>query len=102
MVINYLREYGPDSLNEITWYVATQELEKEREEITSEERKRVYVRLYQTHLPTLDSGHVIEFGSKTGDVEPGDRFDKAVEYLEMLEHLNPDLDRDEVSQFLDL
>lgn len=38
------------------------------------DRKRVYVGIYQTHLPRMDSAGVVEFDDDRGIVLTGDRF----------------------------
>jgi hypothetical protein len=59
------REDGPVALGDLAEHVAAWELDKEVEEITSAERKRVYTSLQQTHLPTLEQADVIEFDDHT-------------------------------------
>lgn len=59
------REDGPVTLGDLAEHVAAWELDKEVEEITSAERKRVYTSLQQTHLPTLEQADVIEFDDRT-------------------------------------
>ena len=59
------REDEPVTLGDLAEHVAAWELDKEVEEITSAERKRVYTSLQQTHLPTLERADVIEFDDRT-------------------------------------
>lgn len=40
----------------------------EIDDITPEQRKGVYVSLYQTHLPPLPSAGIAEYDQKTGEV----------------------------------
>ncbi|MFA9502057.1 hypothetical protein ACERIM_04670 [Natrinema sp. H-ect1] len=88
------REDGPVTLGDLAEHVAAWELEKEVEEITSAERKRVYTSLQQTHLPTLERADVIEFDDRTIeltdeaaeldvylDIVPGDSVPWGVYYL---------------------
>ncbi|WP_435552329.1 DUF7344 domain-containing protein [Natrinema sp. CGMCC1.2065] len=88
------REDGPVTLGDLAEHVAAWELEKEVDEITSAERKRVYTSLQQTHLPTLERADVIEFDDRTIeltdeaaeldvylDIVPGDSVPWGVYYL---------------------
>lgn len=59
------REDDPVTLGELAEHVAAWELDKDVEEITSAERKRVYTSLQQTHLPTLEQADMIEFDDRT-------------------------------------
>ena len=67
---------GPVSTSDLAETVAAWELEKEVSELTSDERKRIYTSLQQTHLPTLaDAGmityenHEIELTDQTRELE---------------------------------
>ncbi|QLG49318.1 DUF7344 domain-containing protein [Natrinema halophilum] len=88
------REETPVSLGDLAEHVAAWELEKELEEITSAERKRVYTSLQQSHLPALEQADVIEFDDRTVeltdeaaeldvylDIVPGDSVPWGVYYL---------------------
>lgn len=59
-IIRHLyREQRPVDLKEMAARIAAEEEGTSVEDVTNEERQRVYVSLYQTHLPTLtDSGLV--------------------------------------------
>nr|WP_254525441.1 hypothetical protein [Natrinema caseinilyticum] len=59
------REDEPVTLGDLAEHVAAWELEKDLDEITSAERKRVYTSLQQSHLPTLERADVIEFDDRT-------------------------------------
>ena len=59
------REDGPVTLGDLAEHVAAWELDKEVDEITSTERKRVYTSLQQSHLPTLERANIIEFDDHT-------------------------------------
>jgi hypothetical protein len=88
------REGGPVSLSELAERVAAWELDKDRAELTSTERKRIYTSLQQTHLPTLAESGIIEYDGREAeltegaerlevylDVVPGDSVPWAVYYL---------------------
>ena len=73
-------------LSELAEQIAAWENEKEVSQITSQERKRVYVGLYQCHLPKMDDMGVIEFNKPRGIVEPGENIDLVRQYLPADEH----------------
>ncbi|WP_313692785.1 DUF7344 domain-containing protein [Halorarum halobium] len=51
------------------------------ERLSSDQRKRVYVGLYQNHLPKLDDANVIDFDPARGRIELGERADLLFPYL---------------------
>ncbi|MFD1563214.1 hypothetical protein ACFR99_06610 [Haloarchaeobius amylolyticus] len=59
------REDEPVTLGDLAEHVAAWELDKEVDQITSAERKRVYTSLQQSHLPTLERANIIEFDDRT-------------------------------------
>lgn len=66
----YLREQEtPVDIGEIAEVLAARENDMTVAELTSTERKRTYVALYQTHLPKLDDMGVVEYDSRGGRVE---------------------------------
>jgi hypothetical protein len=78
-VLNYLRTAeGRVDMREIAEQVAAWENDKPVEAITSEERQRAYIALYQSHLPKLDEMGIVEYDQGRGTVERtqlADRFD---------------------------
>jgi DNA-binding transcriptional ArsR family regulator len=61
-IIYYLAEAGePLSLNRLATKIAAAESGTPEAEITSEERQRVYISLYQTHLPKLEEGGIVSY-----------------------------------------
>lgn len=69
-------EVGPMAVE-----IAARECDKPSEDITSQERKRVYVALYQSHLPKMDDIGAIDYDSRSGDMEPGPAFDAFLRHL---------------------
>lgn len=51
------------------------------EELSSQQRKRVYVSLYQTHVPSLEAIGVVEYDADEGIVELADRAEAVDEHL---------------------
>lgn len=69
-------EVGP-----LAVHIAACECDKPPEEITTQERKRVYVALYQSHLSKMDDAGVIDYDSRAGRIEPGPNFDDILSHL---------------------
>ena len=69
LLLRYLDENGGRTmLGDVAGVIAAAENDLPVEEITSEQRKRVYVGLYQCHLPKLDDANVIDYDSDRGSV----------------------------------
>lgn len=67
------REGGQTDLSDLTEQVAAWENETTTSALTTEQRKRVYISLYQTHLPKLDEANIVEYDRDAGIVRLGDR-----------------------------
>ena len=81
-VLYYLREATePVQLNELSGEVAAWENDCPVEDLTDQERKRVYVSLYQTHIPKLDSVDLVDYDRESGDVTLTDRAHQIDDYL---------------------
>ncbi|QCW04145.1 hypothetical protein [Natrinema pallidum] len=83
MVLRYLRgTEGPVRMRDVAEQVAAWEHETTVEDLTSTQRQRVYIPLYQSHLSKLDEAGLIEYQQNRGIVErkpPADRVDKYLE-----------------------
>ncbi|MFT4921632.1 MAG: hypothetical protein ACI8XM_000836 [Haloarculaceae archaeon] len=62
----------PIELTDLAEEIAALESDTPVEEITAQQRKRVYVSLYQTHIPKLADADIVEYDPDTGLIEPGD------------------------------
>jgi DNA-binding transcriptional ArsR family regulator len=61
-IIYFLHEEGePVSLNDLATRIAAEENDRPVEEVTDSERQRVYISLYQTHLPKLEEADIISY-----------------------------------------
>lgn len=81
-VIHYLqRAGGPVELGSLADEVAAWENETSVEELSSQQRKRVYVSLYQTHVPKLEEFGLVEYDADAGTIEVTDRLDTVGQYL---------------------
>lgn len=70
MVLEYLQE-AEDSvrMRDVAEQVAAWENGTTVEELSSDERQRVYIPLYQSHLPKLDKAGIIDYQQNRGIVE---------------------------------
>ena len=82
-VLRYLRENESTTLSDLAEHVAALENDKDVRSLTSSERKRVYVGLYQCHLPRMNDAGVIDFDSDRGRIELRDTADQLDEYLDV-------------------
>jgi DNA-binding transcriptional ArsR family regulator len=68
--LHYLEQNGGEaSLSDLAEHIAAIENDVAVEAITSSQRKRVYVGLYQCHLPKMDDMDIIDFEKNRGTVE---------------------------------
>lgn len=82
-VLKYLSlTEGTVKLNDLSEWIASLECEKRIQELNSQERKRVYVSLYQCHLPKMDRVSVIAYDKPRGEIQPGGQFAHVTHYLQ--------------------
>lgn len=68
-VLYFLRtEPNPIQLTDLAEHVAAWENDTTVEELSTQQRKRVYVSLYQTHLPKLAEAGLVNYDEDSGDV----------------------------------
>ncbi|MFP8953659.1 hypothetical protein ACLI4Z_11895 [Natrialbaceae archaeon A-arb3/5] len=81
-VLRYLRDTdGPVRMRDVAEQVAAWEHETTVEELTSTQRQRVYIPLYQSHLSKLDKAGVIDYQKNRGIVERKPLADQVDQYL---------------------
>jgi hypothetical protein len=69
-VIHFLKQHGSSvELQELSTQLAAWETGKPSDQITGDERKRVYTSLQQVHLPKMDANDIIEFDKQEGVIE---------------------------------
>jgi hypothetical protein len=70
-VIEFLTEQENEAttLSAVAEHIAAQENDTEVTQITSSQRKRVYIGLYQCHLPKMDDYGVIDYQQSRGTIE---------------------------------
>lgn len=83
-VLRYLREHdGYAELSDIAEHIAAAENDTTVQQLTSQERKRVHVALYQCHLPKMDRHGVIEYDKDRGTIELLDSVSEMESYLDL-------------------
>ncbi|WP_222918448.1 hypothetical protein [Natrinema sp. SYSU A 869] len=70
------------TLSDLAEQVAAWEYEKSLEAVSSEERRRVYTSLQQTHLPKMDRWGVVEF--ERGVIEPTEQASEIGVYMDVV------------------
>ncbi|WP_137287804.1 DUF7344 domain-containing protein [Halorussus salinisoli] len=83
LVLKYLQEHDtPAKMTDITEHIAAVEHDTTVAALKSQERQRVYIALYQSHLPKLDEEGVIEYQQNRGIVERTERTAAFDRYLD--------------------
>lgn len=81
-VLAYLSaQDGPVDLDDVIVQVAAWENDTTVDAVSESERKRIYVSLYQTHMPKLDDAGLVEYDEEEGTVELTDRAQNVDRYL---------------------
>jgi len=89
-VLRYLdRAGGAADLGELAEHIASIECGCERVQLSSQQRKRAYVGLYQCHLPKMADMGVIEYDQDRGNIELNDRSIRLLKYLYFEEEDDP-------------
>lgn len=81
LVLRYLTEHAAVEMREVAEQVAAWENDTTVEGLTSDARQRVYIALYQSHLPKLDENGVIEYDRNRGTIEPCAPLEQLEPYL---------------------
>ncbi len=82
-IIEYLRGHdGSARLDELAEHIAADENDTTVRQLSSDQRKRVYIGLYQCHLPKMDTLGVVEYDKNRGTVELQDSVSSLVPYME--------------------
>lgn len=89
-VLLYLDTNGGEAtIGDLAEHIAARENGVDRSELTTSQRKRVYVGLYQMHLPKMDGYDVVEWDKEGGSVRLLDASRWPLAYL----YYEPDVDR---------
>jgi hypothetical protein len=81
LVLRYLTEHADAEMREVAEQVAAWENDTTVTGLTSDARQRVYIALYQSHLPKLDKSGVIEYDQNRGTIEPCATLEQLEPYL---------------------
>lgn len=82
MALYYLRKHdGSATVTELAEEIASLEYDVPVDELTRQQRKRVYVSLYQTHVPKLADAGVVDYDEDTSEVTLTDRANDVDAYL---------------------
>jgi hypothetical protein len=73
---------GRTTLSDTAEHIAARENGVTVEELSSPQRKRVYISLYQSHLPKMDRAGVVRFDKDRGTVELTERATQLFPYLD--------------------
>lgn len=72
----------PIGISELSERVASLEYGKDRKKLDSDERKRVYTAMKQTHLPAMERAGVIEYDGR--EVRPTDKAEEVEVYMDFV------------------
>ena len=79
LVLDYLREADETvRIGELAEHIAAIENDIPVQQLNSQQRKRVYIGLYQCHLPKMDDAGVVDFNQDRGLVDLTDAGDTAL------------------------
>jgi DNA-binding transcriptional ArsR family regulator len=82
-VLKYLRDHDSEAkLSDLAEHIAAKENDIEIRALSSDQRKRVYIGLYQCHLPKMDDAGVVDFDKNRGDVTLLDQAEELFQYLD--------------------
>ncbi|GAB3664449.1 DUF7344 domain-containing protein [Halopiger thermotolerans] len=93
-VLTYLLEADDTvTLGELAEQIAAWENDTDVNALSSDQRKRVYVALYQTHLPKMDDAGIVEYDQDRGLISLADNADLLMMYLDTDSHQQDRWDR---------
>lgn len=93
LVLRYLAETdGPVELREMSDQVTAWEYGTTVQQITSDQRQRIYIALYQSHLPKLADFGLVTYNQSRGIIERTPLADQATLYLDRVDTANQSVD----------
>lgn len=84
-MVRSLQDTPTTTLGELAERIAAEEADTTPDRLDSTDRKRVYISLYQSHLPALADAGVVSYDRNRGDVERLDAADVLDERLRRLD-----------------
>jgi hypothetical protein len=83
--LHHLKQTGePVAVRDLAEQVAAWENDTTVDDLGSQERKRVYIALYQSHLPTMDEAGLVTYDDEASTVELADTLADIDVYLEVV------------------
>lgn len=84
LVLEYIISSDEDRVTtgELAEHIAAYENDIPREELNAQQRKRVYIGLYQCHLPKMDDADIVEFNQDRGHAALGPNAEQLYPYLD--------------------
>lgn len=80
--LHYLSEHPEgETLQELARQLAAWENEIDPDQVSKKQQKRVYVSLYQTHIPKLESEGIVDYDDESGNITLTGRADDVTTYL---------------------
>lgn len=99
--LKYLeRNDGEADLSDLAEFLAARENDIEIKALSSKQRKRLYISLYQVHLPKMDDLDVLEFDKHRGTIELTDAGEILFPYLHFDPHSNEQSSEETISRRL--
>lgn len=88
MTLQILHDHGDDieDIHDLVDHVAAAETNTPIKQLTYREKKRLYISLYQTHVPKLAEAGVIHYDPDTGTVDPTPRMATFATYMGWTEY----------------
>lgn len=84
-VLQYLKQRGEAvELGELATQVAAWEYDTPCDDVSADQRKRVYTTLQQTHLPRLAEANIVHYDADDGVISATDRANDLAIYLEIV------------------
>lgn len=84
VVLRYLIEHGGYAeLSDVAEHIAAAENETTVQQLSSQQRKRVRIALYQCHLPKMDSLQLVEYDKSGGTIELREAAAEVEPYLDL-------------------
>lgn len=84
MVVHALQRDGATTLRDLSRQVAAWEYDTDPDAVTSQQRRRLYNALQQSHLPKMDENGIVEYDDDRGTVEPTAALEDLELFLEVV------------------
>ncbi|WP_180842009.1 DUF7344 domain-containing protein [Natrinema zhouii] len=88
IIAHLLDNERPIKMGDLVEIISAEEHETTVAELTSTQRQRVYIPLYQEHLPKLDKKGIVEYNQQRGIVRPTDRLEVFRPHLEAVDRID--------------